>query len=441
VSRVFEACDLEGALGMLTEEDDVEIHALARRGWSVSAIARHTGRDRKTVRKYLAGPAAAVEAAASCLEPFRGYLAVRFEDDAHVDATVLYREVVDLGFDRSYVTFARQVRLLGLRPRCEACRSGGHGLTVELEHEPGEELQFDWLELTETPWGEPAYVLVGALSFSGKCRGVISEGMTFAHLVDALDGVLRRLGGTSRAWRTDRMASVVIPGSDRITSGFAQVAKHYGVEVWVCPPRRPQRKGVVEKAVQYLTRSWWRTAPVSGLGQAQADLDRWALAVSDQRKRAGVTIGELADREGLRALPGTVFPAQLAVERVVGRSALVSFEGNQYSVPPGFIAQTVSVTARLGDLHLEILSPAGSRIPRHRRAPAGAGQLIRDPEHAKLLKEAVLDAFTTAKPCRGKPNRPPSDQALAEAARLRGHRDGDVVVDLEEYARIAGVAR
>jgi transposase len=38
---------------MLTQEDDVEIHALARRGWSVSAIARHTGRDRKTVRKYL----------------------------------------------------------------------------------------------------------------------------------------------------------------------------------------------------------------------------------------------------------------------------------------------------------------------------------------------------------------------------------------------------
>jgi transposase len=29
---------------------------------------------------------------------------------------------------------------------------------------------------------------------------------------------------------------------------LAQVAKHYGVEVWVCPPRRPQRKGVVEAA-------------------------------------------------------------------------------------------------------------------------------------------------------------------------------------------------
>jgi transposase len=38
---------------MLTQENDVEIHALAARGWNQSAISRHTGRDRKTVRKYL----------------------------------------------------------------------------------------------------------------------------------------------------------------------------------------------------------------------------------------------------------------------------------------------------------------------------------------------------------------------------------------------------
>src|SRR5208282_2504208 len=110
---------------MLTQEDDVEIHALARRGWSVSAIARHTGRDRKTIRKYLGEPAGSREPVPSCVEPFREYLTARFADDAHVDGTVLYREVLGLGFERSYVTFVRQVRLLGLRPRCEACRTGG----------------------------------------------------------------------------------------------------------------------------------------------------------------------------------------------------------------------------------------------------------------------------------------------------------------------------
>ena len=40
---------------MLTWENDVEVHALRARGWSISAIARHTGRDRKTVRAYLNG--------------------------------------------------------------------------------------------------------------------------------------------------------------------------------------------------------------------------------------------------------------------------------------------------------------------------------------------------------------------------------------------------
>jgi transposase len=426
---------------MLTEEDDVEIHALARRGWSVSAIARHTGRDRKTVRKYLRGSRAARESAPSCVEPFRDYLVARFVDDAHVDATVLHREVVELGFERSYVTFARELRRLGLRPRCEACRTGGHGATVELVHVAGEELQLDWLELPETPWGEPAYVLVGALSFSGKCRAVICEGMTFAHLVDAIDGVLRRLSGTPRAWRTDRMATVVAPGTDRITAGFAQVAKHYGVQVWVCPPRRPQRKGVVEAAIKYLTRSWWRTAPVASLGQAQADLDRWAIAVADRRRRQGTTVAELAATEPLLSLPPVAFPAQLEVERVVSRSAMVAFEGNRYSVGPGHIGQSVTVRARLGDLYLEIVSPAGRRIARHRRAPAGAGQLLQRPEHARLLESAVLNAFTTDRPCPRKANRPPGHAALIEAARLRGHDPAGVVVDLDAYARIASVAR
>jgi transposase len=363
--------------------------------------ARLSGRDRKTVRKYLAAPKPAREPQPSCLEPFRDYLTARLADDAHVDGTVLYREVAGLGLERSYVTFVRELRRLSLRPRCEACRTGGHGVTLELSHEAGEEIQFDWLELSETPWGEPAYVLVGALCFSGRLRAVIGEGMTFAHLAEAIDGVLRRLGGTTRAWRTDRMATVVCPGSDRITAQFAQLAKHYGVEVWVCPPRRPQRKGVVEAAIKYVTRSWWQSAPVASLGQAQADLDRWSVAVSDRRKRRGATIGEFAAGEGLLGLPAAAFPAQLAVERVVSRTALVTFEGNRYSVSPGLAGQTVTVRACSGELALEIVSQAGRRVARHRRAPAGAGQLLRTPEHARALEQAVLDAFTTEGPCRG----------------------------------------
>src|SRR4051812_14993827 len=84
---------------MLTEEDDVE-STLRARGWTVAAIARHTGRDGKAIRKYLARPATVRgERVASCLEPFRDNIVATFVDDPHVDATVLCRELVDAGFD------------------------------------------------------------------------------------------------------------------------------------------------------------------------------------------------------------------------------------------------------------------------------------------------------------------------------------------------------
>ena len=40
---------------MLTWEEDVQAHALRGQGWTISAIARHLGRDRKTIRAYLRG--------------------------------------------------------------------------------------------------------------------------------------------------------------------------------------------------------------------------------------------------------------------------------------------------------------------------------------------------------------------------------------------------
>jgi transposase len=405
----------------------VEIHALARRGWSVSAIARHTGRDRKTVAKYLAGQGPSRERAPSCLEPFRACLKARFDDDAHVLVTTLYEELVGLGFDRSYPMLVREIRQLGLRPVCECCVAGAVKLTVGLEHEPGEELQLDWLELC-------------ALSHSGKLRGCFSEGESFPHLAEALDGVLRRLGGTARSWRTDRMATFVYPGSDRLRPEAAALAKHYGVQVAVCPRSRPQRKGVVEKAIDYATQSWWRSAPVSSPAQAQADLDRWCVAVSDRRRRGQRTVSELAAAESLLALPELLFPACYREARVVSREALVEFESNRYSVPPGHASATVEVRARLGELHLEIYTPSGRRIARHRRALSGAGQTIRTEEHARALERAVLEQFTANKRCPRKPNRPPGEQALAEAAKLRGERADGVVVDLEQYARIAKVA-
>jgi transposase len=425
---------------MLTQEDDVEIHALAARGWTKAAIARHTGRDRKTVAKYLDRSAGEQRAPVpSCIEPFRGYLEARFQDDPHVDATVLHRELLDAGFDRSYPTLVRELRRLELRPVCLVCQHrSGRAPTVEIEHPPGEEIQWDWLELDKTPWDEPAYVLVGALSHSGRFRAVFCEQMTFGHLAQAAHAILVGLGGTARVWRTDRMATIVIPGTDRLTVDAANIAKHYGVEIAVCPPRRAQRKGVVEKAIQYLTRSWWRTARVSSPAEAQTSLDRWSVEVADRRARPGGTVAEIGAGEPLRGLPALAYPAVITVQRTASRSALVALDGNRYSVPPQQAGRTVTVLGRVGDPMIRIVSAAGEVVATHRRAPAGAGQTIRTSEHAVLLEKAVLAAFTTDHSCARKANRPPGPRALAELARLAGHEQPPgQLVSLADYQQLA----
>ena len=46
-------------------------------------------------------------------------------------------------------------------------------------------------------------------------------------LIDAQHQVVTRLGGLTRVWRFDRMATVVHPGTGKVTTSYAAVAKHY----------------------------------------------------------------------------------------------------------------------------------------------------------------------------------------------------------------------
>lgn len=229
---------------MLTREDDIDVHALHRQGWTISAIARHLGRDRKTIRAYLAGREAGVRARSSSqqpdpFEPYTAYVRQRLADDPHLWASALYDELLDLGYDRSYPTMTRAVRVRGLRPVCEPCAPTKGRPVAVIEHPPGEETQWDWVELPDPPahwgWGKEAHLLVGALSHSGRWRGLLCESEDQAHLIEGLHHIAGALGGLTKDWRFDRMATVVSPETKRVTATFAAVAKHYGVTVRLCP--------------------------------------------------------------------------------------------------------------------------------------------------------------------------------------------------------------
>ena len=190
---------------MLTQGESVEAHALRERGWSVSAIARHLGRDRKTVRAYLSGkrePGKRRPAAPDRFERYEGYCRIRFGDDPHLWATTLFDEVAGLGYDGSYPSFTRALRGRGLRPSCEACAAAGTPAEFAvIDHPAGGETQWDWVELPDPPawWGrgKNAHLLVGALSHSGAWRGALAEAEEQPYLVASLHGVCERLGGVN----------------------------------------------------------------------------------------------------------------------------------------------------------------------------------------------------------------------------------------------------
>jgi transposase len=427
---------------MFTQEEDMEMTALYARGWKISAIARHLGRDRTTVRDHVTGKREVgvrrkPDGYVDPFEAFEPYVRQRLTDDVHVWATVLFDEIVALGYDQSYPTFTRQLRDRKLRPHCEPCAGVTGRATVDIEHDPGVEMQWDWLELGAAPWGGEVNMLVGALSHSSKARGWLSERMDQPHLIAGVHEVLARFGGTARRWRVDRMATVIVPGTDKVQPSFVPVTKHYGVQVDPCPPRRGNRKGVVEKNIHFFTQRWWRTARVDSIGNAQRSLDEFCVRVGDARPRDnGQTVADIAASESLLTLPANAYPTTLTVDRKVAANALVHYDGNRYSVPPAWVATTVIVQWRLGVSTIEITSLAGVRIAQHALAPRGAGRTIRLPEHTKALENVVLGAFTSDRPCKTKVNRPPSDAALALAAEITGAGGRDPVIDLSAYQRV-----
>jgi transposase len=448
---------------MLTREEDVEIHALHKRGWSISAIARHTGRNRRTIRNYINGvttPGVRKPAGEDSFAPFVDYVSARLREDPHLWARTLCDELEGLGFTLSYPSLTRNIRARGLRPVCEQCRSATDRPNAIIEHDPGDETQWDWLDLPDPPglwgWGRTARLLVGSLAHSSKWRGWLQPATDQPHLVEGLDRVTRALGGVTKTWRFDRMATVCDPGSGAITASFAGVAKHYSVAVAVCPPRRGNRKGVVEKANLTAAQRWWRTLPDDVTPeQAQADLDRFCAARADTRMRATpegrCTVAAIADTEPLKPVPAAPYPVIIAEQRTASRQALVAYRGNRYTVPPELAMATVTVSHPIGGEFIDIATSSGIIVARHRRLADGLGATVRDAGHVIALDAAAMAAANTGRPHRRKERIPPGPAARAAAAELRDRLAGETgtviesvttttdstIIDLSVYERAA----
>jgi len=190
---------------MLAWELVVEAEALRSQGWTGQRDRPPPGRipvDGAPLFVRGTDPGVRARSAPDRFSEFAEYCRLRLGADPHLWATTLFDEVVALGYSGSYASFTRAIRQRELRPACSACRQAKTVDRAVIEHPPGAETQWDWVELPDPPagwgWGKSAYVLIGALPASARWRGWLAESTDQPHLAEGLDAVARRLGGLTR---------------------------------------------------------------------------------------------------------------------------------------------------------------------------------------------------------------------------------------------------
>jgi hypothetical protein len=151
---------------------------------------------------------------------------------------------------------------------------------------------------------------------------------------------------------------------------FEDFARYYGFTPRACQPYRARTKGKVENGVKYVKRNPLAGRRFGSREELNDWLGRWSLEVADQRIH-GTTHERPAERFAQEQLTPLGTRPPYCYERVqtrrVANDALVTIGAARYSVPVGYVGQTVSVQESTE--HYEIFHRARliARLPKATR--------------------------------------------------------------------------
>ena len=359
----------------------ITIETLLTSGTSQHEIARRTGVDRKTIRRYAAlanSPRVATgsdgtesplrPAAASACEPHRAWIETQV--GLGRNAVSIFQDLVDRhGFRHRYNSVKRFVA--GLKTRAP-------DRFDVLEFLPGEEAQVDYGQgaRTRTPTGtyKRPYLFVMTLKYSGKSfRTVVwkTDQQTWARLHEE---AWRAFGGCPQYVVLDNLKEGVRRPdlyAPELNPVYSALLAHYGVVADPCRVGDPNRKGTVERAIQHTQSTALKGRTFESLDAQNAWLAQWeerwaALRIHGRKKRQVLELFR-EEQPQLRPLPPTGFPLFTQVVRTVDDAGLVQVEGAYYAALPA--APHSTVTVRLYAREIEILDAAGGVLRRHEKAP------------------------------------------------------------------------
>lgn len=377
---------------------------LRRQGLGISAIARQTGLDRKTVRKYLKqgleapvyGPRDPGERLA---DQVRSYLMQRLEAFPGLSARRLYREVTELGYNGAYSTLTEYLRLT--RPVVP------RQFERRFETAAAEQAQVDFAEFQVAFTSEPGVVrklwlFSMVLGHSRWLWGRFCPNQTLETVLRCHIGAFTAMGGACGEILYDRMKTAVV-GEDAagvVTYNASLVAllAHYGSAPRACQPYRAKTKGKVERPFRYVRQDFFLGRSFADLSDLNAQFDEWRTTIANPRVHATtrrVVDAHFAEEKlHLLPLPAHPYDAVLTVERRISHEGMVAVGGNQYSVPDTSKRRIVEVQNHPAEIRI---FEDGMLIAVH-PVLEGKNQRRVDPAHRKPVPSAQRQVLAMPSP-------------------------------------------
>lgn len=386
---------------------------LKRQGLGISAIARQTGLDRKTVRKYLdRGLEAPVygprERGDRLADRFRSYLTERLEAFPGLSARRLHREIRAMGYRGAYSTLTEYLRLV----RPEAPRQ----FERRFETPAGKQAQVDFAEFQGEFTSEPGvlrkvWLFSMVLGHSRWLWGRFCANQALETVMRCHIAAFQTMGGACTEVLYDRMKTAVIgedaSGVVTYNASLLALLAHYGSAPRACQPYRAKTKGKVERPFRYVRQDFFLGRSFRDLDDLNAQFEEWRTTIANPRVHA--TTNRVVDehfaeeRLHLLALPGRPYDAVLTVERRISQEGMVAVGGNQYSVPDTTRRRIVEVQNHPAEVRI---FEDGQLIASHpvlegknqRRVDPGHRKPVPAARRAVLVPSSSVDAPVTRRP-------------------------------------------
>ena len=320
----------------------LELH---RQGVSITAIARRTGRDPKTIRKYIErGIEAPVYGPRSVGRPsklatYLDFLRERVTAFPDLTAARLTREIREIGYTGAYTAVKRY--LAAIRPQ-----NGPKPYEIRFETPPGVQAQVDFARFVVDFADDPSSSRIVWL-FSlvlGHSRFIFARYVLHQDLQTLLRCHIQAftaLGGVPIEILYDRMKTAVIGEDDAghivYNAALLALARHYRFQPRACRPYRAKTKGKVERPFSYIRQDFFLGRSFRNLDDLNAQMADWLDTVANVRihgtTQRVVAEAFAAEQPELQTLPEHRFDAVLKLERRVSHDGFIAVGGNYYSVP------------------------------------------------------------------------------------------------------------